>query len=468
MNPYSRLIPRLNGTEIEERRGYYLGLAKKGISGFILFGGELETVRAKVRELQTESQRPLVIASDLEQGLGQQVKGGTLFPPAMAIASAIKKSDTHRSRLLLERLYTAISLEARYAGINTILAPVLDINTNPKNPIIATRAFGEDPETVSFIGCEMLRVFRQNSIMACGKHFPGHGDTLIDSHVGLPVVKKELSDLRRHEFVPFQEAIDVGIEMIMLGHLSVPALDPSGMPASLSGQVVSYLRKTMRFRGAIITDAMNMGAVGNYTEEEASLMALKAGVDLILHPTDPDEVASLLIQKKLSLQPLNLSPPALSDSPCDFREHRRLSAELTEMAVSMEGKMPRRIKKPFLIILNEDGDERKPHFVDAMGERYPDARSAMVLPGKEIPSQKIPADYETVVAIFSSVKAWKTGAKAWLQNGIEALKERATLFVSFGNPYTLADLPGDTARIYAYWDSDEAQKAVVAKLTHIR
>ncbi|HEX8948649.1 MAG TPA: glycoside hydrolase family 3 N-terminal domain-containing protein, partial [Dissulfurispiraceae bacterium] len=172
MNPYRRLIPRLNGAEVEERFDSYLTLVKKGIGGFILFGGDLETVRAGIRELQHASQHPLIIASDLEQGLGQQVRGGTLFPPAMAIAAAVKAAEPADSSLP-ERVYRAFALEAAYAGINVIFAPVLDINTNPRNPIIATRAFGEDRETVSFLGCEMIKAFQRSGIIACGKHFPG-------------------------------------------------------------------------------------------------------------------------------------------------------------------------------------------------------------------------------------------------------------------------------------------------------
>ncbi|HYA32189.1 MAG TPA: glycoside hydrolase family 3 N-terminal domain-containing protein, partial [Thermodesulfovibrionales bacterium] len=213
MNPYSRLIPRLNGTEIEERFGYYLSLVKKGIAGFIVFAGELETVRSKLAELQDASEHPLIIACDLEQGLGQQIESGTLFPPAMAIASALKGVDRQHAKALLNQVYTAFAEESLYAGINTILAPVLDINTNPDNPIIATRAFGEDPDSVSFFGCEMVSVLHRNGIIACGKHFPGHGDTEIDSHISLPVIRKKISDLENVELVPFRKAISEGLSM---------------------------------------------------------------------------------------------------------------------------------------------------------------------------------------------------------------------------------------------------------------
>ncbi|MDP2277541.1 MAG: glycoside hydrolase family 3 N-terminal domain-containing protein, partial [Nitrospirota bacterium] len=316
MNFYKFIIARLNGRDIEREFDYYLGLARKGIAGFIIFGGELNTVRRGISELQKEADNRLIIASDLERGLGQHIEGGTIFPPAMAIAKAIQNSKfkVQSSKLkILRDVFKTIALEARYAGINTIFAPVLDINTNPKNPIISTRAFGEDPESVSFFGCEMIKTFQSHGITACGKHFPGHGDTETDSHIKLPKIKKDIKSLSKAEIVPFRDAIKAGVKMIMMGHLSVPALDPSGIPVSLSQKAVSYLRKNLGFKGIVITDAMNMGALYPPTsplakggcrgvEEEASLMALNAGVDILLHPTDPDRVVSYLGRKVLGVR----------------------------------------------------------------------------------------------------------------------------------------------------------------------
>jgi hypothetical protein len=468
MNPYSRLIPRLNGREIEERFEDYLGLVKRGVAGFIVFGGELETVRAKVRELQAAAHHPLIIASDLEQGLGQQIEGGTVFPPAMAIASALRGAPGEEASSMLERIYTAFAAEAHYAGINTILAPVLDINTNPDNPIIATRAFGEDPDTVSFFGCEMIKVLQRNGIIACGKHFPGHGDTEVDSHISLPVVRKDLHSLEHNEFVPFKKAVGEGVDMIMLGHLSVPALDPSGRPASLSDKAVSYLRDRTEFRGAIITDAMNMGGIGQYTEKEASLMALSAGADIILHPSDPDAVASYLIGKNCRLDPLQIPPhsPLLKsglDIPPDFASHQRLSDEVAEMAVTMEGENDLKITRPFLIILNEARDEKSGHFVNALKQRYAGFQYCCVTPGDEIPWSAIPKDHDLLVSVFSQIRAWKGQTAEWVRRAIETLDGRARLFISFGNPYVLRNVR-DTARIYAYWDSRSAQTAVAERL----
>lgn len=466
MNPYCRIIPRLNGLEIEDRFDYYLSLVKKGVAGFIVFGGELETVRGGLKKLHLVSDKPLIIASDLEQGLGQQINGGTIFPPAMAIASAARTLNRKEVASLLNRLYTAISLEAKYAGINTILAPVLDVNTNPENPIISTRSFGEDPDSVSFFGCEMIRILQKNKIMACGKHFPGHGDTETDSHINLPVIKKDLPYLENNELRPFKKAIDAGVNMIMLGHLSVPSIEPSGIPVSLSDKAVLYLKERMGFKGIVITDAMNMGGIRRYTEEHASLMALKAGVDIILHPTDPDNVASYLLQKKYLPQPLTTKPDSFrSDIPPDFSGHKELSEELAKRAIKTDGSF--KIKKPFVIILDDSSNDKGLPFIDALKKRYPHARHRTLVPGEDISRHMIPPDHDLIVCVFSEVKAWKGNTSLWLYKAIAELKDMASIFISFGNPYVLRNLQKmgcGVTKIYAFWDSETAQGAVVEKL----
>jgi len=464
MNPYSRLIPRLNGKEIGEQFEYYLGLVKKGVAGFIVFGGELETVREGIKKLQDASHQPLIIASDLEQGLGQQIEGGTLFPPAMAVASAIKTARRDDASLMLRKLYTAFAAEAQYTGINTILAPVLDINTNPLNPIIATRAFGEDPESVSFFGCEMIRVLQENRIMSCGKHFPGHGDTEIDSHIALPVIRKELAALEYHELIPFKRAIHQGVGMVMLGHLSVPSLDPSGKPASISDKVVSYLRNNMTFKGLVITDAMNMGALGGYHENEASLIALNAGVDLLLHPTDPDNTALFLRQKNYLPHPLTLNlTKSHSTVHFDSREHGELSDEISRMAITIEREYQGKIKKPFVLLVHDEHIKKGDVFLNEMKHAYPAINYRAIFPEEDIPLSAFPEDCDLIVCVFSKVGAWKGTHAVWLRRTIQHLAGRARLFISFGNPYVIKGLENVT-KIYAFWDSDSAQKAVAERI----
>lgn len=481
MNPYSRLIPRLNGEEIDERFDYYEGLVNKGVAGFIVFGGELETVRDGIGRLQAESDSPLMFASDLEQGLGQQIRGGTTFPPAMAIAAAIRNQKSNvKGQELLRDTFKAMAIEAKYAGINTILAPVLDINTNPANPIIATRAFGEDPETVSRFGCEMISVLSRHGVITCGKHFPGHGDTGVDSHIGLPVIGKELSQLEDMELAPFRDAVRKGVDMIMLGHLSVPSIDPSGVPVSLSPRAVSYVREALKFSGALITDAMNMGGLGGYHEGEATLMALNAGVDLILHPTDPDATAaSIRLGKPVEpigpIGPIRPVGPIRAEGPArpiDFHGHQQLSDELATMAVTIEGSSQGPIRNPFLLLVRDEETCSDRFFLDAMRDEFPGIRHFSLFP--ESPKARtfqfpaVPEGHDLVVGVFSSVRAWKGGGE-WLKEVIDRLDSGAVsgrkIFISFGNPYILRSIRG-SEKIYAYWDCEASQKEAVKRLTN--
>jgi beta-glucosidase-like glycosyl hydrolase len=467
MNFYKFIITRLNGKDIEKDFDYYLNLVKKGIAGFIIFGGELNTVRRGISELQKEADNRLIIASDLERGLGQQLEGGTIFPPAMAIAKAIQNSKfkIQNSKFkILRDVFKTVAIEARYAGINTIFAPVLDINANPKNPIISTRAFGEDPESVSFFGCEMIKTFQSHGITACGKHFPGHGDTETDSHIKLPKIKKDIKTLSKTELAPFRNAVKAGVRMIMMGHLNVPALDPSGIPASLSQKAVSYLRNKLGFKGVIITDAMNMGGIGRYSEEEASLMALNAGVDILLHPTDPDKVVSYLENKGSGFRLQASAKHAWEkekrvQSTPDFEGNKQLSEKITKMAIKIDGQI-RQIKNPLLIILNDDMENRGKTLIDRLKLRHPNLEFLRFKAEKNVSLNNIPENRELIVAVFSSIRAWKGGASPWLLKSIKRLERRADVIISFGSPYLIDNIRGDVIKIYAYWDSGAAQKAV--------
>ncbi len=463
-NYYQVIIPRLNGADIRHDFKRLLALVRKGIAGFIIFGGELGEVRRHVKRLQEEASVPLIISSDLERGLGQQLRGGTFFPPAMAIAACGRgKPESLKHSWLPGRSFSAVAAEAGYAGINTIFAPVLDINTNPKNPIIAARSFGEDVKTVSLFGSEMIKRLQDMGIAACGKHFPGHGDTEVDSHIMLPSVNRSLRSLAAKELKPFQRAIDEGVKMIMLGHLSVPAIDPSGAPVSLSEKAVAYLREKMGFRGILITDAMNMGGIGRYSEEEAAKTALDAGVDIILHPSDPDRIVrhlerenAVFDEARLNSFRKSLLPVPASLRP-DFEKNRKLSRRLTELSIRMTGALRTR-GKPLLVVLNDEEDEKGRVFARAMRRKIPGLQIVKLRRDSGRQKITVPAGMSVLAAIFSETKAWKGGASSWLAGRMKDL-EAADLFISFGSPYLL-DSVRRGAKIFAYCDSDDAQEAV--------
>ncbi len=263
------------------------------VGGFILgtIRGPLGIERSQVystavitNALQAHSKTPLLIGADFESGTGMRLDEGTNFPSAMAIGA------TDDPQLA----YTAgkdTALEARAVGIHWIFAPDADVNDNPGNPIINIRAFGENPRQVADFASQFIRGIEENGALATAKHFPGHGDVTTDSHLSLPVVPDDRKELENNELVPFRAAISAGVSSIMPGHLAVPALEPDAtVPASLSRDILTgLLREDLKFRGLIVTDAMDMGGVTSmYPPDEAAIRAVEAGADIVLQPPVPD------------------------------------------------------------------------------------------------------------------------------------------------------------------------------------
>ncbi len=235
-------------------------------------------------ELQRRAKVPLIVGADFEAGTGMRLDEGTSFPSAMAIAA------TGDPKLAYEAgKYTA--LEARAAGVQWVFAPDADVNNNPDNPIINIRSFGEDPASVATYVSEFVRGVEDNGAIATAKHFPGHGNVGVDSHISLATVPGTRADLDKTELVPFRAAIAAGVSSIMPGHLAVPAFEPNPeVPATLSRNILTgLLRDDMKFRGLIITDALDMGGVtSNYPPGEAAVRSVEAGTDVLLMSPSPD------------------------------------------------------------------------------------------------------------------------------------------------------------------------------------
>ncbi len=494
------IIPRLEGNRLTNPSYFekIKGFVEQGIGGFILFGGKKEDVKKGIRELQGISEIPLFIASDLEQGLGQQVEGGTLFPNAMAMGSAIDTGNREDIKLLREEI-RIMSQEAKEIGINVILTPVLDVNTNPKNPIICTRAFSDKPEKVAWFGREFVNGIQSYGLISCAKHFPGHGSTEIDSHIELPVIKSSIERLREVELYPFIEAIDEGADMIMVGHLIAEAIDPD-RPASLSHKIINdFLKKELGFKGLVITDAMNMGAIRKrYNEDDACLMALKAGADIILHPENTETVIECLLSKweeietqveessKRILQAkerlrLNSSlpsfakvipptPPLKKGGVGGYEEGNlgvKVAQTLSEKAIRIIKGTPGVKENSVVIILDDDGSGSGKDFIETIKERYPGVESIYIDP-KNITSERVRVldkvrGRSVVAGIFSKVSAWKgrSGISTELYNFLEdvLMVSGSSIVISFGCPYILNGIKADTL-ISAYWDSMLAQKSV--------
>ena len=272
------------------------------IGGVTMSLGTPIEVAVKINQMQRLSRVPLIVASDLEPGLSR-LKGSlftpyllhsgsaTLIPSNMAIGATGRVEDAYEAGRI-------IGLEGRAVGINVAFAPTVDVNNNPNNPVINTRSFGEDPEQVAKMSAAMVRGIQSTGVAATPKHFPGHGDTETDSHNALAVVRSSRSRLDSVELVPFRAAIDAGASSLMTAHIALPAMGTPNVPATLVPEVIhGLLRDTLHFRGLTFTDAMTMEAVGKgYSIEESSVLAVKAGADILLKPGDVRRSINAVVQ----------------------------------------------------------------------------------------------------------------------------------------------------------------------------
>ena len=261
------------------------------VGGLIVFRGHAPGLRTALGELQAASEIPLLVGSDLERGMGQQVEGGTRFPHAMAIGNAPDPKDA------AERLARCTAQEALAMGIHLAFAPVTDIHLTPENPIIGPRAFGDTADRVGTCVEAYIRGARQEGLLTCAKHFPGHGRTVTDSHETLPVVDASTADLEAIDLSPFRRAIEAGVDTIMTAHVAYPSLDASGTPATASRPILTdRLRHEMGFTGCVVSDSLLMdGIAGSGTPGQQAAGLVAAGVDLLLDPQDPGAVVDGLV-----------------------------------------------------------------------------------------------------------------------------------------------------------------------------
>lgn len=261
------------------------------IGGVIIYRENAENA-VQVRELTANLDKqvnvpwPLFFAADQEGGARIVIKRGVAIPPAAMALGGLG------DRSVVYEVTRRVARDLREMGINWIFAPVADIQTNPLNPIINARSFAEEPTTVSACVRAAVHGFQSEGIMACAKHFPGHGDTSTDSHLTLPLIEHERSRLERIEWVPFVSAIQAGVGSIMTAHIAVPRLDPTGVPATFSKPLLTdILRDSLQFNGLIVSDATTMRAItDHFSLREAGARAIAAGVDVVLATGTPDQV----------------------------------------------------------------------------------------------------------------------------------------------------------------------------------
>lgn len=277
--------------------------------GFILMKENITTydqTKKFVDDVTKDSEIPMIISIDQEGGTVQRLKGisdveVTNIPDMYDLGATGNLN-------LAYQVGKVMAEELRTIGVNVVYAPVLDVYSNELNTVIGKRSFSSDPQVVTDMASELAKGLEENGVIATYKHFPGHGDTEVDSHVDLPVVQKTYDELLNLELIPFQNAISSGAKMMMIGHIAVPEITGDNTPASLSKAIVTdTLKGKLGYQGLVITDALNMGALTkNYSKEEIYTQAIDAGVDLILMPSGSKQAIEF-IRKNISEERINES-----------------------------------------------------------------------------------------------------------------------------------------------------------------
>jgi beta-glucosidase-like glycosyl hydrolase len=431
-----------------------------GVGGFIIFGGNVESVRRLTTDLTRRAERPLLLGSDLERGAGQQVEGLTEFPPPLALAAL--------GDAAVARWAGAVTAqEARAVGINWVFAPVADLDVLPENPIVQTRAFGDDPQRVATLVRSWIEGCQGAGALACAKHYPGHGRTALDSHVTLPAVDADRETLLGSDLVPFTVAVESGVAAMMTAHVAFPALDASGTAATLSAPIMEGLRRTLGFDGLVVTDALIMdGALTGRRESDAAIQALQSGVDLLLYPKDPrrmlEAVAGAVESGALSRERLEHSlrryeralAVAIRPTPPVRRGPFDSASALADALVGqgmVRGDAPALTGPLDLVVVDDD-----------VGGPYPPSPSdwAARALGPELVGRYTGGS--RVVLVFAEPRAWK-GRAGLSAASLEALATRAAdadLVVLFGHPRMVEQIPSDAPVLLAWHRQRLLQEAV--------
>lgn len=385
-------------------------ITENHVGGIVVFvGGVYETVHL-VNRMQELAKTPLLISADFETGVGMRFYETTNFPWNMAVAATGNPDFARRMGIITAR-------EAKALGVHQVFAPVIDVNNNAENPVINVRSFGENPKQVSIFGSAFSRGLQSENVLATAKHYPGHGDTAVDSHRGLPVIDHSRGRLEKTEFLPFRELIKSGVGSVMISHISMPQLDReiatplkqsikaeytedevetkgTTIPATLSKRIVTdILKNEMKFDGLIVTDAMDMsGLTKYYDQDEAAVRAILAGNDVLLKPASAEDsirgvkkavetgriskarldesVRKLLAWKfKLGIFQKKIAPIDAIDSIVSGQETLVLAKEISENAITLvkqdDGVLPIAPGKKALLLSITNGRD-----IDRAGQTF--------------------------------------------------------------------------------------------------
>ncbi len=443
-------------------------IREQKIGGLIYFQGDRENTKTSIIRMQKASKTPLLIGMDAEWGVAMRLKNEERFPYAYTLGTA---NDLE----LTKKIGAMMAEECRDMGIHINFAPVADVNSNPNNPVIGFRSFGENPKEVSKQIASFVEGMERNGTMTSIKHFPGHGDTDKDSHYELPTVSHTIKQFNTTDFKPFVAGIKAGTSSVMVGHLNVPALDSSGTPSSLSKKVIQhYLKDSLGFKGLVISDALNMKAIADqYGKTEAVVKAFEAGCDILLYPESVEESIRAIAAKVRNGEISEKEVSQRCSKVMMAKFHAYFPSKPLQKFTSGEVDWAKKqvFEKALTVIQNENqilplstaskktaivsiGSNDLPfkemvsNFTTVTNFRFNTAEEAMVKMEKRL------SDFDVVITALhpSTVRSVNNyGMSECWQDWLEMIPSKTkSVVVLFGNPTALA-----------YWEGIKTQDAVV-------
>jgi beta-N-acetylhexosaminidase len=481
------------------------------VGGFIVSVGSPLDIAVKLNALQRASTVPLLVSADLETGVGFRARGGfflpnvidlggaTTFPLQMALGASGDSALAYEEARVTAR-------EARALGIHVAFGPDLDVNNNAANPVIGARSFSEDPQMAARLGASYVRGMQEHGLLATGKHFPGHGDTETNSHLALSVVTASRARLDSVELTPFRAAIRANVGAIMTFHGFLPALDSSGVPATLSPRVMTeLLRKELGFNGLLVTDAMDMaGVVAQFGAFEAAKRAVAAGNDILLMPSDIrgtiDAVISGIAEGRYSEERLNASVRRVLLLKAQFGLHRQrlvnIDSVRTIVGDSSHIALANLIAERGIVLAKDSLGliplmlGSRPRVLSVTYARRSDLAAgtifnaelrragvalltAYVSADDQAPNVDLivtSADSADMIIVSSYVNVSSTTATASAPSALSSLtarlmaRTRNVILVSFGTPYLLQQVPDVATYVIAWGGMTATQRAVARAL----
>lgn len=487
----ANIIPENMDLNSAEFKKYKALCEQTKVGGFIFFKGSMNDYVRVSNALQSYSETPLLLSADFERGIKMRVTDGAIFPNNMAIGATDNPELSYK-------MGKEVARQTRLLGIHQNYAPVCDVNNNPNNPIINVRSFGEDPNLVSKMSDAMIKGLQEGGVIATAKHFPGHGDTEIDSHNDLPVLNFTMDRLNSIELVPFKNAIDKKVMSVMIAHLSFPELETdTHIPASLSPNIVQgLLIDKMGFNGLVVTDALNMkGITKYYSTGEVAVMCVNAGIDLILMPLSEDKtvdaIESAVNSGKISEERINRSVEKILKAKewlglfnnkyvseenisqnVITSESSILSQQIADESITLVKDENNTLpidpaKKTLIVIISEGGESDNTSYLKSNAGGY--LQNYEIIGSNEI-SNINPAGYEKIIfAVYAKVR-YGTGKISISPENSSLITQISqahggTIVLSLGSPYLLKEFPNVNNYICAYGDSDVSINAALKCIT---